>query len=292
MTEIRLTFRNNIQDLGAVSFMIMCSQLQDIDLTGNPVCKVKDYRKGVKEVIPNLMILDEIPFYEIPPDNPVVSSSEYSSSLTSFSETKVSTTSSDNSLDIRTDIKGIARPASSAEVGCVPIQINTKQRPSTAGKMKSPDQPCQYQNSNFFADPCNAKLPNLTAGAPICGNIILAARRRDTKNQQPIIKQRKRIAWATSVDSSSNGQLRSASTSSMSSSSDANLVEMIPQESVELELGVVGMQSSSTNANLNIDSNIDIFNSSNASRLLEAARKWRLASRKSRGNFNDNSEVE
>lgn len=125
-------FRNNIQDLGAVSFMIMCSQLQDIDLTGNPVCKVKDYRTGVKEVIPNLMILDEIPFYEIPPDNPIISSSEYSSSLTSFSEPKVSTTSSDNSLDIKVDI--IARPASSAEVGCKPVRINTMQRPSTAGK--------------------------------------------------------------------------------------------------------------------------------------------------------------
>lgn len=126
----------------------MCSQLQDIDLTGNPVCKVKDYRSGVKEVIPNLMILDEIPFYEIPPDNPIISSSEYSSSLTSFSEPKVSTASSDNSLDIKTDMKFSARPASSAEVGCKPVHINTTQRPSTAGKI---NQSYPFQNTNIFS---------------------------------------------------------------------------------------------------------------------------------------------
>lgn len=76
----------------------------------------------------------------------------------------------------------------------------------------------------------------------------------------------------------------------MSSSSDANLVETIPQESVELELGVVGMQSSFNSGNANIDGNIDLCNGAN--RLLEAARKWRSASRKSRENFSDSSEME
>lgn len=142
------TIRNNIQDLGAVSFMIMCSQLQDIDLTGNPVCKVKDYRNGVKEVIPNLMILDEIPFYENPPDNPIISSSEYSSSLTSFSEPKVSTASSDNSLDITNMFKCSARPASSAEVGCQPAHLNVK-RPSTAGIIHSPNKILSISKISF-----------------------------------------------------------------------------------------------------------------------------------------------
>lgn len=133
----------------------------------------------------------------------------------------------------------------------------------------------------FFSDPCKPKLPNLTAGAPICGNIVLAARRRDTKSQQPVMQQRKRLAWASSVDSS-NGQLRTASTSSIASSSDANLVEMIPQEVV------VGMQSSSSCA----DGTIKLSNSVNTTYLLEAARKWRLASRKSRENFSDSSKIE
>lgn len=106
-----------------------------------------------------------------------------------------------------------------------------------------------------------------------------------------MVQQRKRLAWAPSVDSSVE-QLRSASISSISSSSDANLVEMIPRESVELELGVVGMQSSTSSTHTNNDDNLDLCNRVSATRLLEAARKWRLASRKSRENFSDSSEME
>lgn len=74
----------------------------------------------------------------------------------------------------------------------------------------------------------------------------------------------------------------------MSSGSDANLVEMIPHELLELELGVVGMQSSSTTS---VDTDGNVCSSTNATRLLEIARNWRLASRKSRAKFTDSGEI-
>lgn len=73
-----------------VSFLGLCLNLSHLDITGNPVCSLVDYRAAIKSFIPSLKILDEHTFVEEAAE-PVASfsSSEYQSSpTTSLSDAK------------------------------------------------------------------------------------------------------------------------------------------------------------------------------------------------------------
>ncbi|KAI8036615.1 leucine-rich repeat-containing protein 56 [Drosophila gunungcola] len=55
-----LKARNNrISELGLLSFLGMCPQLQEVELQGNPVCRLPLYRSLLARSVPTLQLLDE-----------------------------------------------------------------------------------------------------------------------------------------------------------------------------------------------------------------------------------------
>lgn len=71
---------NQIESVGAVSFLALCDTLTTLDMGENPVTKVANYREMVKENIPQLAMLDGVPFSPSQQPQSDLSSSEYKSS--------------------------------------------------------------------------------------------------------------------------------------------------------------------------------------------------------------------
>ncbi|KAH8332973.1 hypothetical protein KR074_004784 [Drosophila pseudoananassae] len=49
---------NRISELGLLSFLGMCPQLQEVELQGNPVCRLPLYRSVLSRSVPTLLLLD------------------------------------------------------------------------------------------------------------------------------------------------------------------------------------------------------------------------------------------
>lgn len=52
-----------IDNIGIVSFLTLCPDLIELDLVNNPVCYISNYRNEVKKNVPNLVLLDGLPFH-------------------------------------------------------------------------------------------------------------------------------------------------------------------------------------------------------------------------------------
>lgn len=128
-------FRNCIEKCSAVSFLSFCPALRDVDLTENPISRTSNYRARVKEMVPELLILDGRGFTEESTQNDStaapVSSSEFSSSLTSSSKADSSHTSNELRPNSGPDTN-TQRASSSCEM-THSARIDAKARPSTAG---------------------------------------------------------------------------------------------------------------------------------------------------------------
>lgn len=125
--------------MGTISFLACCSALQDLDLTNNPISTIVSYRSKVKEVIPQLLILDSHAVSELATqnfDSDKCTLSEYSS-LSSASKDSTSHDSIERSESnaIIFNRRNNQRPFSSHHyriddiVSQSPIEV----RPSTAG---------------------------------------------------------------------------------------------------------------------------------------------------------------
>ncbi|XP_055627908.1 uncharacterized protein LOC129769575 [Toxorhynchites rutilus septentrionalis] len=196
---------NRITDLGSCTFLALCENLESLDLRENFVSEHPSFRYTLKENIPRLRSLNEVPFSEVVHDeNSELSSSEYRSS-----------SPSNGDVDRRGhwDTGGIGdgtwnahqlRPASSQQERTVTVELLDNERPATAdtGKIKG----------------------QLTSGEPLCGTIVTKARRA----------LRQRTAWGESTSCSSM--------SSSDSSYSKDFPDRLPQKAVDLELGVIGMQ--------------------------------------------------
>lgn len=93
---------------------------------------------------------------------------------------------------------------------------------------------------------------NLSSGEPVCGNVISRLRYN---------RRIKRAAWAASESSSSIS-------SSHDSISTKEFPEIIPQKSVDLELGVLGVTGCASES-------IRLSDDDDHSKHLLAAKKWR-----------------
>lgn len=106
--------------------------------------------------------------------------------------------------------------------------------------------------SNQFTDPINPSTStNLSSGEPVCGNVISRIR----------FNRKQKSAWCTSDTSSSIS-------SGSESISTKDFPEIIPQESFDLELGVLGMVGCDSDSN-------KITEDDDHAKLLLAAKMWR-----------------
>lgn len=70
---------NEIKSVGAVSFLALCDTLTSLVLNDNPVTKITNYRQSVKENVPQLVMLDGVPFSPDQQAQAELSSSDYKS---------------------------------------------------------------------------------------------------------------------------------------------------------------------------------------------------------------------
>lgn len=118
---------NKIKQINAVTSLLSCVKLTNVDFTNNPIVNTPEYRQKIQISIPSLLILDGFGFDETGTN--VGNSTECSSSLSSD-------ISKDSSLlsDRFFDLNLISRPMNNANQFADGASIEPTRRPSTAGK--------------------------------------------------------------------------------------------------------------------------------------------------------------
>ncbi|XP_053689018.1 uncharacterized protein LOC128738151 [Sabethes cyaneus] len=203
---------NRITDLGSCTFLALCENLEVLDLRENFVSEHPSLRLTLKENIPQLRCLNDVPFSEVvQEENSDLSSSEYRSSPSSNADRE--------RRGQRWESGGIGdgtwnehqhpnRPVTSTHhERAVTVELLDDMRPSSADATKIKNQ--------------------LTSGEPLCGNVVTKARR----------VRRQRTAWGESTSCSSM--------SSTDSSYSKDFPERLPQKPIDLELGVIGVPNQS-----------------------------------------------
>lgn len=107
----------------------MCPELIEVDLISNPVCYLHNYRNEVQKFVPNIVLLDGIPYIGGTNDG----SSELGNTSSEFSSLSDQTRSDVSNNEIVTIDHQLKRPNSFANIIAsenTTIRIN---RPSTAG---------------------------------------------------------------------------------------------------------------------------------------------------------------
>ncbi|XP_058831477.1 uncharacterized protein LOC131690037 [Topomyia yanbarensis] len=196
---------NRITDLGSCTFLALCENLEVLDLRENFVAEHPSLRLTLKENIPQLRCLNEIPFSE--------AVHEENSDLSSLDNRSGSSSNVEDDRRGRWEYSNIGdgmwnehslRPATSQQERAVTVELLDNVRPATADATKIKNQ--------------------LTSGEPLCGSVVVKARRT----------RRQRTAWGESTSCSSM--------SSSDSSYSREFPDRLPQKNVDLELGVIGMQ--------------------------------------------------
>lgn len=125
MKNLLFSHSNKIKHLNVVSFLSMCTKLNNLDLTNNAIVGTSDYRYKLKVTIPSLLILDGFGFDEMSQN---ANLTECSSSLTSEFSKDSNSSISDRCLD------SASRPLSATNHFNDSTANDSLRRPSTAGK--------------------------------------------------------------------------------------------------------------------------------------------------------------
>lgn len=111
----------------------MCPELIELDLISNPVCYIHNYRNEVKNFVPNLVLLDGIPFNTNNTDGSFELGNT-SSEFSSISDQARSDTSNNEIVLINNQLK---RPNSFGNISTSENKTIRINRPSTAGLLIS-----------------------------------------------------------------------------------------------------------------------------------------------------------
>lgn len=108
----------------------MCPELIELDLISNPVCYTNNYRNEIKKFVPNIVLLDGIPFNGPSNDG----SSEVGNTSSEFSSISDQTRSEESNNDIVAANHQLKRPNSFGNISASEKNRTVKiKRPSTAG---------------------------------------------------------------------------------------------------------------------------------------------------------------
>lgn len=156
-------------------FLGLCNQLKVLDMTNNAVTQKENYRETVRQNIPNLMLLDKIPYEEVDDQTKrELLRSEYQP---------------ENNGVVRRNLNQTVRVISSVMSEWNRVHMS-EERPTTAAAP-----PVTHITINRRPTTADGNKPkyDVSVGEPVCGNIITKAR-----------KPRKlKTAWGESCSSSS-----------------------------------------------------------------------------------------
>lgn len=157
-------------------FLSLCSHLIYLDLTNNGISQKENYRQTVKSHIPQLAILDQVPYDDVNDDVKMeLARSDYHQTIKTSNQILRDVNSRFEQIQVQGRDE---RPTSASSLTTPPIlpvtHISIGRRPTTSDGMKT-----KY---------------DVSVGEPVCGSIIAKAR-----------KPRKlRTCWGDSISSSSS----------------------------------------------------------------------------------------
>lgn len=126
-------YSNRITDLGSCTFLALCEKLEVLDLRENFVSENPSFRHMLKENIPQLRCLNEVPFSEVVhEENSDLSSSEYRSSSSSYADDRRGRWDSGGAGDGAWNERH-HRPATSHQERTVTVELLDDARPASAG---------------------------------------------------------------------------------------------------------------------------------------------------------------
>lgn len=166
-------------------FLSLCSNLRVLDMSNNSITQKENYRQIVRTHIPNLAILDQIPYEDV---------SEAVKFELSRSDYHTSPAVNSSSSEIIRQLNTLQQNRPSTATPPL-THITIGHRPSTADKTK------------------HSKSLNLSVGDPVCGNIVAKAR-------QP---RKLKTAWGDSASSSSSFSCSSDSSNQTTPLNSANI---------------------------------------------------------------------
>uniref|UniRef100_A0A8C5N595 Leucine rich repeat containing 56 n=1 Tax=Leptobrachium leishanense TaxID=445787 RepID=A0A8C5N595_9ANUR len=181
---------NNLDHLRELQYLALCTSLTTLILEGNPVCtqpnpevpETQDYnyRIAVRNIIPQLQILDEVPIHQLNTDTPTTDSYDWEMVRDGIK----------NHFANQTDAGLVADP-SMGKLRPKTAQPAILRRPFTAPRPTSAGRPVtshQRPGGNSFGEPiedgtAEDEASDLThgVGRVICGNPIKALRARKEK---------------------------------------------------------------------------------------------------------------
>lgn len=283
--------RNLIKTAEVLSCLTLCARLVELSLLGNPVAKLDDYRRTIGEIVPQLMILDgkgvassRSEFAE------KISSSEFSSSLSSSLLSQNNCSAITSSCNDTPEIG----PFSSIERNLETV-FNIRNRPSTAGTHSMHKKSLSifidvyvYIFSPCILEPFSDSNRSLRCDDVIVGNIIDKVR-TERRCQSNITASDARPFTSPSLSCT----ISSRSSKSNDTSSGRQFPSVLPQSIVELELGIIEIQSRQLLSTAQLEISSFSANDTNSNdllqcgyeaivKLLAAARKWRETSQRSR----------
>lgn len=252
--------------------MGLCPDLKVINLIDNPVTELPNYRNSVKESIPQLLVLDDVVFFDTQPEQCTeISSSEYQSSPDVSFNTTHSVDSTEHPSNNETPLLAETSETEGTK------KTTAKERPLTSCGVVMCCEELE-KNQIKIIRPKTAvdgtPTQSLTSGQPLCGSIISTVRKRRSR----------RTAWgggtptqSSSISSSSSSQSSSMSEISPTLHQTKDFPKQLPQKSVDLELGVIGGGDCGA-----VGGSSGVSCDDEKNNLLEAAKKWRQTSQKTR----------
>ncbi|TSK45870.1 Leucine-rich repeat-containing protein 56 [Bagarius yarrelli] len=194
---------NDVDDLVQVQYLGLCGKLKTLTLEGNPVCTCPhpgalevskyNYRSAVRNLIPQLQVLDDVPAEDEDPHHSIAMMEDWTLVKESIKDTTSIKDGANECLELM-ELRGasvcdVARPGSAQRPGTSVGYSSSLSRPSTARPLSSSIS-SRLSSADSDADTPDNEASDLTHGVGrilFCGNPLQAirARRQKIKLQGP-----------------------------------------------------------------------------------------------------------
>ncbi|XP_031419312.1 leucine-rich repeat-containing protein 56 [Clupea harengus] len=190
---------NNVDDLVQVQYLGLCSQLRTLTLEGNPVCTCPrpgaseteeySYRSVVRELVPQLQYLDDVPVEEEEVADSRAPADEDLALLKESIKEKASSSNLQYLEDRAASACSLSRPGSAQRPGTSRCPSS---RPGSARTLSSPgygSRPGSGESDPAGSEPNASELTHGAGRFLLCGNPVqaLRARRQKTTSQAPAL---------------------------------------------------------------------------------------------------------
>ncbi|XP_017460855.1 PREDICTED: uncharacterized protein LOC108354174 [Rhagoletis zephyria] len=177
---------NRISDLGLLTFLGLCPNLQELELQGNPVVNLPLYRTTLQRSIPTLRLLDRA----------VLGEESIAQATVTIEPANVNSSTDGEVSSLSSELYSDSSHAESNASSLAFVTAATR-RPATAPQRAASEGGIsdQSQRPASVSHSAGTRRSSLSMGAPVVGSVLSLARRN---------RRQRRQAWTTSSNSSSS----------------------------------------------------------------------------------------